>query len=165
MIIHTPTQKDYDALMRILDTKGYRWASGNSLLSDNSYPRHEKETCINITLKTEVMYGGREAYLSIGKAITPFTEALKILQPMLTLENMPVGTMLKNSNNEFSRVLAALGGEGELAVYVISDFNHRLKSEDLNKAAAFKNGWNSNDEKWSKQRDAALANYRKAIEE
>ncbi len=132
MIIHTPTQENYDALMQILDTKGYRWVNGDSLLSDNAYHIYGKETCIDIALKTGVTHGDRVSFLDAGFKSTSFTEALKILQPpMLTLENMPVGTVLKNGINDFVRVLAALGGEGELAVYVISYSCKTLESKEL----------------------------------
>jgi hypothetical protein len=146
MIIHTPTQKNYDTLMRILDTRGYRWGDKNLMSHINVYDHHGKETCINITLKTEVMYGGREAYLSIGKAITPFTEALKILQPpMLTLENMPVGTILKDKDGDHTRILARLN-EGKDSVYLLSYIHRSLNSRNLLSA-------------WSWNTIADLVNY------
>lgn len=58
----------------------------------------------------------------------------ELVEEPITLENMSVGTII-NSADRFRKVLAILGGEGELKVYILSQSTNNIESEELKKAA------------------------------
>jgi hypothetical protein len=54
----------------------------------------------------------------------------------MTPENMTVGTIVKNSDGVFRKVLAVLGGEGELTTYAMSICATSITSDDFKTAGA-----------------------------
>ena len=72
--VHTPTQEDYDILMRTYELGGWEWRGGESLTQDNFWIDHKEKTCIaagvyypsGVYDEGKFGYDGRELYLGEG---------------------------------------------------------------------------------------------------
>lgn len=58
----------------------------------------------------------------------------ELVEEEITLENMPVGTIIHGGEG-FRKVLAIVGGEGELKLYSLSAYSYDKESNELKKAS------------------------------
>ena len=74
LVINTPTQEDFDILMKELDKTEVKWSS-NRLPCEVSFGRvgYGMNSCININEKMIIQYADKEFYLFEGYTIIPFS--------------------------------------------------------------------------------------------
>jgi len=103
-----------------------RYCSGN-----NAGQVYEVHYGNSYGLKKGLLYAWNETTTYCGCSCKDNWE---LVEEKITLENMPVGTII-NSADRFRKVLAIVGGEGELKVYVVSRYSGNKESEELKKVA------------------------------
>lgn len=74
LVINTPTQEDFDNLMKELDKTEAKWSS-NRLPCEVSFGHvgYGMNSCININEKMIIQYADKEFYLFEGYSIIPFS--------------------------------------------------------------------------------------------
>lgn len=138
-VVHTPTQQDYDTLMRALEKKGgYSWEFERSPTSYLSHwDIHQEKTCVDHNQELRLNFSDKKWYIENGYTIITLEEALKELNISMekTLENLEVGDLIRNSRGNNVRVLAALNDPGAVRAYLLSCRSEDCQSDELGSAS------------------------------
>ena len=75
LVIHTPTQEDYDKLMQKLDKTEVKWYLGDRPSEHNSrWNVFQNYTCINLISDMSMTYYRLDYYNKVGYTIIPFSD-------------------------------------------------------------------------------------------
>ena len=74
--IKTPTQEDYDSLMRILEDRGYVWSNGEKPTKNHMWHKYMENTCVNINGKNKLELSPKKFYKEEGYKIISVKEYL-----------------------------------------------------------------------------------------
>ena len=72
IVVYTPTEKQAITLLKAVDKKGYRWASGTKPSTETYYKIYEGRTCYDFELKNQICYGSLSFYQKEGYTIIEF---------------------------------------------------------------------------------------------
>lgn len=63
VVVHTSTKEKYDSLMKLLDKRGYTWASGHNVFDHCVYNNNRDMTCICLSYNKKISYADKAYYI------------------------------------------------------------------------------------------------------
>ncbi len=74
IVVHTPTEEQAVTLLKAVDKKGYRWASGTKPSTETYHKMYEGRTCYDFEQKNKICYGSLSFYQKEGYIIIEFED-------------------------------------------------------------------------------------------
>ena len=98
IVVHTPTEEQAKALLTELDKKGYKWISGDKLITRTNYEVYKEDTCYNLELDNTIYYSSFTWYQKCGYTIIEFTNIDFAEKPIKTTLKTDIKTIYQSED-------------------------------------------------------------------
>lgn len=140
--IHCDTEEKAEKLLNCLDSVGFIWYSGNSLLKNNYWLTYEEKTCYHINFDNKIVnFGNYNFYKNQSYKIISYEEAIK----EYIMERKE--TNFEHYREEIEKIAKHYNNSTEVCAQIMEVFN--IKKETYTSSSYFEDlfAWGMNEYK------------------